>query len=105
MGKEGFGGNFDDVKLSADGTTLVVVGNSGGPWSWSEVRVAIHDVENVNRRTEGEVPTPIQTSPWEAMLDQPDDAPFVQGEPVLVVGHAVSEGSDRFLWASQLDIA
>jgi hypothetical protein len=94
---------FGSVRLGDDGTTLVVVGMST-PAPGGEVRVAIHDVEDVNRRLEGQVPTPIRTSSWQAVLDQPDEAPFVEGEPVLVVGQATSKGRDLFLWANQLDI-
>jgi hypothetical protein len=94
---------FNEINLADDGATLVVVGTSTA-FDWSEVRVAIHDLEDVNRRLDGHVPTPIEMSPWQAVLDQPQEVPFEQGEPVFVIGQAMSQEGELFLWANQLDI-
>jgi hypothetical protein len=64
----------------------------------------IHAVDDVHKRLEGHVPTPIHTSSWEAVLDQTPDAPFAEGETVVVVGREISEGRKPFMWAKQLSI-
>jgi hypothetical protein len=91
-------GMFREVKLTGDGTTLQVVGRSD-PFHGSEVHVAIHAVQDVRRRIEGKVPTPIRSSSWRAVLEQNEEQPFVRGEKVFVVGQAMSPKDGLFLWA------
>jgi hypothetical protein len=98
----GFGPNFDEITLTSDGTALVVVGNSI-PTPGSEVRVTVHAVDDVHKRLEGHVPPPIETS-WQAMLDQPQEALFAQGDMVVVVGREISTEGEPFMWANQLTI-
>jgi hypothetical protein len=103
MTRSGFGPNFTEVSLADGGTTLVVAG-LWDPVEGSEVRVAIHAVDDVHKRLEGQVPASIETSAWEAVLDQLPDAPFVEGETVIVVGEEISKEGEPFLWANQLTI-
>jgi hypothetical protein len=98
----GVGPNFNDVRLADGGTTLVVVGKSTRA-PGREVRVVIHAADDVHKRLEGRVPTPIHMS-WEATLDQTPDAPFAQGDTVVVVGREISKEGKSFMWANQLNI-
>jgi hypothetical protein len=102
MGKDGVGPNFTEVTLAPDGTTLLVLGNSTSD-PGSEVRVAIHAVNDVHKRLEGEVPPPIETS-WHALFNQPREAFFGHGDMVVVVGREISKEGKSFMWANQLEI-
>jgi hypothetical protein len=99
----GAGPNFDEVMLTADGTKVLVVGNSIPGPPGSELRVVIHDVNDVHKRLEGQVPPPIGAS-WQAVLDQPNEAPFAKEDTVVVVGREISEEGGSFMWANQLTI-
>jgi hypothetical protein len=87
---------FDSV--SADATTVTVVGHTAKQSTPTHIDVAVVAVGDESKRVQGPVERPNQ-SPWEARLPQSDlDEAFEPGEQVLVVGSATDTEGRLEIW-------
>jgi hypothetical protein len=97
-------GLFTEVDVDAkDPAKLIVKGKSIPELgTGAAVVVAVIDVTEPNRRTQGPVdPRRASVSPWTATIPQAAE-PFKEGEEIYVVGVASNASSDEpFLWGEK----